>query len=43
MSGQPVPSRESHRDSRGAKVHEIYAPSKEKGRKFSTAFGADCG
>ena len=36
MSGQPVPSRENHRDSRGAKVHEISSTAKEKSKKFST-------
>jgi hypothetical protein len=36
MSGQPVPSRENHRDSRDAKVRQIFSTAKEKKRKFST-------
>ena len=40
MSGHPVPSRESHRDSRGAKVAPRIEPAKPKRRKFSTIFGS---
>ena len=36
MSRHPVPSRESHRDSRDAKVRQIFATAKEKSHKFST-------
>lgn len=43
MSGQPVPSRESHRDSRNAKVRRNPPTSKEKKHKFSTVSGPDCG
>ena len=37
MSGQPVPSRENHRDSRDAKVHQSLPTTKRNGQKFSTA------
>ena len=40
MNGQPVPTRENHRDSRDAKVYEISATAKEKSKKFSTISGA---
>ena len=39
MSGQPVPSRENHRDARVAKVRRNSPTSKEKNRKFSTISG----
>ena len=38
MSGQPVPSRENHRDSRGAKVHPKSVTCKPWKKKFSTEF-----
>ena len=38
MNGQPVPTRESHRDSRDAKVHPKIDPTKPQEKKFSTAF-----
>ena len=38
MSGHPVPSRENHRDSRGAKVHPKSVTCKPWSTKFSTEF-----
>ena len=38
MNGQPVPSRENHRDSRAAKVRRNPATSKPRRGKFSTTF-----
>ena len=38
MSGQPVPSRENHRDSRGAKVELKIGTAKPRAGKFSTEF-----
>ena len=38
MSGQPVPSRENHRDSRAAKVELKIGTAKPRAGKFSTAF-----
>ena len=38
MSGHPVPSRENHRDSRGAKVHPKSVTCKPWKKKFSTTF-----
>ena len=36
MNGQPVPTRESHRDSRGAKVAPKIVTCKPRRGKFST-------
>ena len=38
MNGQPVPTRESHRDSRVAKVTPKIGTSKPRRKKFSTEF-----
>ena len=38
MSGQPVPSRENHRDSRAAKVELKIGTAKPRAGKFSTKF-----
>ena len=38
MNRQPVPIRESHRDSRSAKVRRNPATSKPEAKKFSTTF-----